>query len=112
MHSPPYPPPVVAQVSFSALDSIIFRDYATASLGRKVFSLFPGLGYAAGYKISQRIYKFGGQPWFNDIISHNYKDYFTSTFGERNAKMMIQACAGRYVLVSVCAILCQVHDIP
>lgn len=111
IHSSPYSPPVVAQVSFSALNSIIFRDYATASLGRKFFSLFPGLGYAAGYKIAQRIYKFGGQPWFNDIITRNYKDYFTSSFGERNGKMMIQACAGRYVLASVRAILCQVHDV-
>ncbi|KAG9317152.1 mitochondrial carrier protein [Chiua virens] len=90
-----------AKVSFSTLNSIIFRDYATASAGRKFFSLFPGLGYAAGYKISQRIYKFGGQPWFNDIISRNYKDYFTSTFGERKGKLMIQATAGRYVVVLV-----------
>lgn len=102
---------MVLQVTFSALNSIIFRDHATASLGRKFFSLFPGLGYAAGYKISQRIYKFGGQPWFNDIIARNYKDYFTSSFGERNGKMMMQATAGRYVVASVPAILCQVHNL-
>jgi len=60
-------------------------------------SLFPGLGYAAGYKVSQRIYKFGGQPWFNDLIKKNYKDNFTNTFGERNGKLMIQATAGRCV---------------
>jgi len=74
---------------------IIFRVYANAPLGRKFLSLFPGLGYAAGYKISQRIYKFGGQPWFNDVISRNYKDKFTRLFGERKGKMMIQATAGR-----------------
>ena len=89
------------QVSFSALNSIIFRDYATASISRKFFSLFPGLGYAAGYKVAQRIYKFGGQPWFNDIISRNYKDHFTSTFGERKGKLMMQASAGRFVVVLV-----------
>ncbi|KAG6375102.1 Mu homology domain-containing protein [Boletus reticuloceps] len=83
-----------AKVSFSTLNGIIFRDYATVSVGRKFLSLFPGLGYAAGYKVTQRIYKFGGQPWFNDIISRNYKDHFTSVFGERNGKMMMQACAG------------------
>ncbi|KIK75400.1 hypothetical protein PAXRUDRAFT_36985 [Paxillus rubicundulus Ve08.2h10] len=72
-----------AKVSFSTLNSILFRDYATASVGHKFLSLFPGLGYAAGYKVSQRIYKFGGQPWFNDVLTRNYKDQFTSTFGER-----------------------------
>jgi len=83
-----------AKVSFSTLSPIVFRDYATASLPKKLLSLFPGLGYAAGYKISQRIYKFGGQPWFNEIITRNYKDEFTSVFGERKGKMMMQATAG------------------
>jgi hypothetical protein len=83
-----------AKASTSSLNSIIFRDYATASAGRKFMSLFPGLGYAAGYKVSQRIYKFGGQPWFNDIITRHYKDHFTSAFGERKGKMMMQATAG------------------
>jgi hypothetical protein len=79
------------------LNSILFRDQAAASFGKKALSLFPGLGYAAGYKVSQRIYKFGGQPWFNDLISRNYKDSFTNTFGERKGKMMMQAAAGRWV---------------
>ncbi|KAI5899058.1 mitochondrial carrier protein [Schizophyllum commune] len=83
-----------AKVSMATLQPIIFRDYATAPFGKKFFSLFPGLGYAAGYKVAQRIYKFGGQPWFNDIITRNYKEKFTSAFGERNGKLMIQATAG------------------
>jgi len=63
-------------------------------LGRKLLSLFPGLGYAAGYKVSQRIYKFGGQPWFNDVLVRNYRTNYTNTFGERKGKMMMQATAG------------------
>ena len=85
-------------MSASSLSSIIFKEYATASLGRKLLSLFPGLGYAAGYKVTQRIYKYGGQPWFSDILGRNYKDSFTNTFGERQGKMMMQATAGRYVV--------------
>ncbi|KAI0261386.1 mitochondrial carrier [Gloeopeniophorella convolvens] len=81
-------------VSLSGLSPIIFRDYATAPLGRKLLSLFPGLGYAAGYKVSQRIYKFGGQPWINDVLSKNYKTNFTNVFGERKGKMMMQATSG------------------
>jgi hypothetical protein len=83
-----------AKVSLSSLSPIIFREYATAPLRRKLLSLFPGLGYAAGYKISQRIYKFGGQPWFNDILTRHYKSNFTNAFGERKGKMMMQATAG------------------
>ncbi|KIJ60240.1 hypothetical protein HYDPIDRAFT_170367 [Hydnomerulius pinastri MD-312] len=83
-----------AKASTLGFNSIIFRDYATASVGRKFISLFPGLGYAAGYKVAQRIYKFGGQPWFNDVITRHYKEHFTSTFGERKGKMMMQAMAG------------------
>ncbi|RDX40847.1 mitochondrial carrier [Lentinus brumalis] len=78
----------------ASLSTIIFKDYAGAPLGRKLLSLFPGLGYAAGYKVTQRIYKYGGQPWFSDILSRNYKDSFTSAFGERKGKMMLQATAG------------------
>ncbi|EJF65617.1 mitochondrial carrier [Dichomitus squalens] len=83
-----------SKVSSSTLSSIIFKEYATAPLGRKLLSLFPGLGYAAGYKVTQRIYKYGGQPWFSDILGKNYKESFTNTFGERKGKMVLQATAG------------------
>ncbi|KAG6877419.1 hypothetical protein C0993_007662 [Termitomyces sp. T159_Od127] len=83
-----------AKVSFSTLSPIIFRDASTATLPRKLLSLFPGLGYAAGYKVAQRVYKFGGQPWFNDIINKHYKTSFNNTFGERKGKLMMQATAG------------------
>ncbi|KAF8638875.1 hypothetical protein AX17_001930 [Amanita inopinata Kibby_2008] len=83
-----------AKVSFSTLSTIIFRDASTAPLGRKMLSLFPGLGYAAGYKVAQRVYKFGGQPWFNDLINKHFKTNFTNVFGERKGKMMMQATAG------------------
>ncbi|KIM73522.1 hypothetical protein PILCRDRAFT_829105 [Piloderma croceum F 1598] len=83
-----------AKVSLSTLNPILFRDAANAPLVRKFTSLFPGLGYAAGYKVAQRMYKFGGQPWFNDLIKRHYGTQFTNTFGERKGKMMIQASAG------------------
>ncbi|KAI0355805.1 mitochondrial carrier [Trametes cingulata] len=83
-----------SKVSLSTLSPIIFKEYATAPLGRRLLSLFPGLGYAAGYKVTQRIYKYGGQPWFSDILSKNYKDSFTNAFGERKGKMVLQATAG------------------
>ena len=83
------------QVGDVGLSTVVFREHAGAPLGRRLLSLFPGLGYAAGYKVTQRIYKFGGQPYFNDVISRNYKTSFTNTFGERKGKLMMQATAGR-----------------
>ena len=79
----------------STLSPIIFREYSAAPLHTRFLSLFPGLGYAAGYKVSQRIYKFGGQPWFNDMLVKRYKSEFTDVFGERNGKLVMQATAGR-----------------
>ncbi|KIY71320.1 mitochondrial carrier protein [Cylindrobasidium torrendii FP15055 ss-10] len=76
------------------LMSVIFREKAAASIGTKFVSLFPGLGYAAGYKVAQRIYKFGGQPWFNDLIKGRYGQHFTEVFGEKNGRLMMQATAG------------------
>jgi hypothetical protein len=37
-----------------AFSQIIFKDKASAPLSTKALSLFPGLGYAAGYKVLQR----------------------------------------------------------
>ena len=45
----------------SNLNKVIFKHKADASVPTKLLSLFPGLGFAAGYKISQRVYKFGGK---------------------------------------------------
>jgi hypothetical protein len=38
--------------SADVFKQVIFKEYATAPIGRKFTSLFPGLGYAAGYKVS------------------------------------------------------------
>jgi hypothetical protein len=83
-----------AKASANALSSIIFREHATSTYGRRLLSLFPGLGYAAGYKIAQRIYKFGGQPWFNDILNSNFRKQFTDAFGEKKGKTIMHATAG------------------
>ncbi|KAH9932552.1 mitochondrial carrier [Fomitopsis serialis] len=83
-----------SKVSMSTLSPIVFREYATAPLGKSC-SRSSRSGYAAGYKVTQRIYKYGGQPWFSDILARNYRSQFTSAFGERKGKMMMQATAGR-----------------
>ena len=57
-------------------------------------SLFPGLSYAAVYKVSQRVYKFGGQPFVNESLSSST---FTSLFGEKSGKAIKNATAGSLI---------------
>lgn len=40
--------------SAALLKTVIFKEHAGATAGRKFLSLFPGLGYAAGYKVQTR----------------------------------------------------------
>ncbi len=82
-------------VSAGNLNTILFKQAAQASLPQKFMSLFPGLGYAAGYKVAQRVYKFGGQPYFRDLIDKNTGDSFRSTFGNKTGGMLMHAAAGR-----------------
>lgn len=89
-------------VQLSTINQIIFKSAATSPIHKKFISLFPGLGYAAGYKIAQRVYKFGGQPWFRDLIDRNGGDFFRSTFGDKKGGMLMHATAGRCVVVSRC----------
>jgi hypothetical protein len=84
-----------SSLSSTPLSTIIFKSHASSPLHTKFLSLFPGLGYAAGYKIAQRVYKFGGQPWFRDLIEASpIKPVATEWLGEKKGKMVIHAAAG------------------
>lgn len=83
------------KLSSATLNATIFRQAADLGFGGKFMSLFPGLGYAAGYKVAQRVYKFGGQPYFRDVIDKSpAKAHFENAFGAKTGKMMIHATAG------------------
>lgn len=89
---------ILPQVSsVSHLNKVIFREKAAETIGRKFFSLFPGLGYAAGYKVLQRIYKFGGQPIARDYLGVHYGAEFERVFGKKTGKAMMHSAAGRLV---------------
>ncbi|OAL36571.1 hypothetical protein AYO20_04187 [Fonsecaea nubica] len=83
--------------SLSALNSVVFRQAATAPVLTKFTSLFPGLGYAAGYKISQRIYKYGGQPFVRDYLTQHHGQDFDKAFGKGTGKAMLNATAGSLI---------------
>ena len=83
--------------SASQLNSIVFRDYASASASRRFLSLFPGLGYAAAYKVLQRIYKYGGQPFARDYLAQHHGSTFDQTFGKAHGKAILHATAGSII---------------
>ncbi|KAG9243146.1 mitochondrial carrier domain-containing protein [Calycina marina] len=79
------------------LNKVIFRDSANVSVGKKFTSLFPGLGYAAGYKVLQRVYKYGGQPFVRDYLAKNHGSTFDDTFGKKTGKAMMHSLAGSVI---------------
>ncbi|OTA65292.1 mitochondrial carrier [Hypoxylon sp. EC38] len=81
----------------SELNKVIFKEKADAPFGRKFFSLFPGLGYAAGYKVLQRIYKYGGQPVARDYLATHYGKDFESLFGKKTGKAIMHSTAGSLI---------------
>ncbi|KAF2471260.1 guanine nucleotide transporter [Lindgomyces ingoldianus] len=93
------------KISASQLNSVIFRDYAQASIPARFLSLFPGLGYAAAYKVLQRVYKYGGQPFVRDFLAKNYGDGFDRTFGRGNGKAIMHATAGSLIGIGEIVIL-------
>ncbi|KAL3895002.1 MAG: hypothetical protein SGCHY_004952 [Lobulomycetales sp.] len=89
------------------LNKVIFKDASGASAFRKYASLFPGIGFAAGYKVIQRIYKFGGQPFVKDFLSSSpaISQTFRGLFGEKYAGSMMSACAGSIIGIGEVALL-------
>mgnify|MGYP001037993501 CR=1 FL=1 len=83
--------------SMGHLNGVIFREHATDPLGRRLFTLFPGLGYAACYKILQRVYKYGGQPFANEFLTKNFRDDFEGWFGPKTGKALLSATAGSLI---------------
>ena len=83
--------------SSTQLNEVIFRKSAHDPLTRRFFTLFPGLGYAAAYKILQRVYKYGGQPFVRDYLAQHHGTSFERTFGKGNGKAIMHATAGSLI---------------
>ncbi|CAI7661755.1 unnamed protein product [Penicillium bialowiezense] len=81
----------------TAFKEVVFREHANATIGRKFTSLFPGLGYAAGYKVLQRIYKYGGQPFARDYLAKHHGAEFDNAFGKGTGKAIMHATAGSLI---------------
>lgn len=86
---------------------VIFREAHSAPFLQKYTSLFPGLSFAAGYKILQRVYKFGGQPFAREATDGIIGDHIrTWTNGDKQkAKIWLNAISGAFVGIGEVALL-------
>lgn len=96
---------LMANSTKESLNTVIFKDAAQRSFFSKYLSLFPGLGAAAGYKILQRMYKFGGQPYLNDYLQKNHKTTFDDLCGQKHSKTIMFATAGSVIGVGEVVLL-------
>lgn len=87
------------------LGEVLFREHASKGLVGKWFSLYPGLNFAAAYKILQRTYKFSAQPILKDYVAANHSSVFVNAFGKKGGTDMMHAFSGMCVGLGEVALL-------
>ena len=92
-------------VNASNMKKTILREHYKLSWLKGIPTLYPGLGFATGYKITQRIYKYTGQNILKNYFLNNHKTKFDHTFGEKNGNVMISAISGSLIGVGEISLL-------
>jgi hypothetical protein len=85
------------QTAVDGYARVVLRDaYDNPSAFARYKSLFPGLSFAAAYKILQRVYKFGGQPIATDFMTTRFGAAAERMTGgdKAKAKQLLHATAG------------------
>eukprot|EP01066_Platyproteum_vivax_P015289 Platyproteum_vivax@DN6775_c0_g1_i1.p1 len=76
----------------------VLRDAKGKSLVSTVKSLYAGFFIAAAYKISQRSFQFGGQPYFKDFLhTGGLQDTMLKNYGPVWGKVWLSATAGALI---------------
>jgi len=92
-------------VDFSNVKQIVLQKHHHKSWIKGFPSLYPGLGFATTYKVSQRIYKYTGQHTLKNYFLNNHLHSFNNTFGEKNGKVMVSAFSGSLIGIGEIALL-------
>ena len=100
-------PGMSAAMAIDGYSKIIFREAHSQTAFRKYTSLFPGLSFAAGYKILQRTYKFGGQPFVREAMTNAFGDHVDRFTGgdKTRSKLWLHALSGALVGVGEVVLL-------
>ena len=85
--------------------NIIFRNHANKGWIGGIPTLYPGFGFATGYKVTQRIYKYSGQHSLKNYFKDKHKDKFDNLFGKKYCNTMISAISGSMIGVGEIALL-------
>ena len=88
-----------------SIQQIALKENASKGWLRGIPNLYPGLGFAVSYKLSQRIYKYAGQHELKNYITKNHKERFDSIFGEKNSNAYISAVSGSLIGMGEVALL-------
>lgn len=100
-------PGMSAAMTMETYSKVIFREAHYGSAIQKYTSLFPGLSFAAGYKILQRMYKFGGQPFVREGMDNGFGRTIEQWCGgdKQRSKMWVHAISGALVGVGEVGLL-------
>ena len=67
-------------VNFKNVKQVVLRDHHHKGWIRGLPSLYPGLGFATTYKITQRIYKYTGQNVLKNYLLNNHLKLTRSSY--------------------------------
>lgn len=100
-------PGVSASMALDGYSKIIFREAHSHTAFARYKSLFPGLSFAASYKILQRVYKFGGQPFVREAMTKKFGDRVDALTGgdKSKSKTLLHALSGALVGVGEVVLL-------
>jgi len=80
--------------SAGVLSQVLFLDTANASVVEKAKTLYRGVASGAMYKISQRVYKFGGQPFLKDLFNVYL---FSNAKGSKSQEFWANGISGAFI---------------
>ena len=90
--------------NLNGIRQVVLREHAHLGWIRGLPHLYPGMGFATSYKISQRVYKYSGQHLVKNQLLSRYGNEFNNTFG-KYGNSMISAVSGSMIGVGEIALL-------
>lgn len=84
-------------VNTSNVKKVVLQKHYKKGWFKGIPTLYPGLGFATSYKVTQRIYKYTGQNTLKNYFLNNHIQSFNNLFGEKYGKIMISAFAGTLI---------------
>mmetsp|Transcript_35075 Transcript_35075/g.68855 ORF Transcript_35075/g.68855 Transcript_35075/m.68855 type:complete len:309 (+) Transcript_35075:112-1038(+) len=82
---------------YSKISEVIFKAHNNEPFYKKYISLYQGVNAALGYKVSQRIYRFAGQPILSKHMDTHYRSSLEAMFGAKYCQPITHAICGAVI---------------